>query len=42
MPSWKAYSRKMEGLIFWEIRSPPARGDKFVEELRAKLPRKEE
>ena len=42
MPSWKAYSRTMEGLISREMRSLPARGDKFVEELRAKLPRKEE
>ena len=43
MTSWKAYNRTMEIVIFRELNSrPKEKGDKYVESLRAKLPRKEE
>lgn len=41
MTSWKAYNRTMEIVIFRELNSrPKEKGDKYVEGLRAKLPRR--
>ena len=39
---WRSYNTTMEIVIFRELNSPVARGDKVVESIRSKLPRKEE